>query len=58
MPKKDDEFNMNWRKNIVDMVTKIQVVDANLKRQAESSLHFFYETLSWLYPLFKKSEIL
>ena len=46
MPKKDDEFNMNWRKNIVDMVTKIQVIDANLKRQAERSLHFFYETLS------------
>lgn len=48
---------MNWRKNIVDMVTKIQVVDANLKRQAERSLHFFYETSS-LYHLFKKSEIL
>lgn len=45
MPKKDDEFNMNWRKNIADMVTKIQVVDANLKRQAERPLHFFYETL-------------
>ena len=40
-PKKDDEYNVNWRKNIVDMITKIRVVDATLKRQIErKSLHF------------------
>ena len=40
-PKKDDEYNVNWRKNIVDMITKIRVVDASLKRQIEmKSLHF------------------
>ena len=41
MPKNDDEYNVNWRKNIVDMITKIRVVDASLKRQIErKSLHF------------------
>ena len=41
MPKNDDEYNVNWRKNIVDMITKIQVVNASLKRQIErKSLHF------------------
>ena len=41
MPKNDDEYNVNWRKNIVDMVTKIRVVDASLKRQIEKkSLRF------------------
>ena len=40
-PKNDDEYNVNWRKNIVDMITKIRVVDAGLKRQIEKkSLHF------------------
>ena len=23
MPKNDDEYNVNWRKNIADMITKI-----------------------------------
>ena len=32
MPKSDDEYNVNWRKNIVNMITKIRVVDASLKR--------------------------
>ena len=41
MPKEDDEYNVNWRKNIVDMNSKIRVVDASLKRQIErKSLHF------------------
>ena len=41
MPKKDDEYNVNWRTNIVDMISKIRVVDASLKRQIErKSLHF------------------
>ena len=41
MPKNDDEHNVNWRKNIVDMITKIRVVDASLKRQIErKSLQF------------------
>ena len=39
--KNNDEYNVNWRKNIVDMITKIRVVDASLKRQIERrSLHF------------------
>ena len=41
MPKNDDEDNVNWRKNVVDMITKMRVVDASLKRQMErKSLHF------------------
>ena len=41
MPKNDDEYNVNWRKNIVSMITKIRVVDASLQRQIERiSLHF------------------
>ena len=41
MPNNDDEYNVNWRKNIVDMIAKIRVVDASLKRQIErKSLHF------------------
>ena len=41
MPKNNDEYNVNRRKNIVDMITKIWVVDASLKRQIERrSLHF------------------
>ena len=41
MPKNDDEHNVNWRKNIVDVITKIRVVNASLKRQTErKSLHF------------------
>ena len=41
MPKNDDEYSVNWRKNIVDMTTKIRMVDASLKRQTErKSLHF------------------
>ena len=41
MPKNDDGYNLNWRKNIVNMITKIRVVDASLKRQIErKSLHF------------------
>ena len=41
MLKNDDKYNVNWRKNIVDMITKIRVVDASLKRQIErKSLHF------------------
>ena len=41
MPKNDDEYNMNRRNNIIDMITKIQVFGASLKRQVErKSLHF------------------
>ena len=41
MPKNSDEYDVNWRKNIVDMITKIRLVDASLKRQIErKSLHF------------------
>ena len=41
MPKDDDEYNENWRKNIVGMINKMRVVDASLKRQIErKSLHF------------------
>ena len=41
MLKNDDEYNVNWRKNIVDMVTKTRVVDASLKTQIKrKSLHF------------------
>ena len=41
MPKNDDEYNVNWRKSIVVMITRIQVVDASLKRQiGRKSLHF------------------
>ena len=39
LPKDDDEYNVNWRKNIVGKITK--VVDASLKRQIDrKSLHF------------------
>ena len=42
MPKSDDKYNVNWRKNISDMITKLRVVDASLKRQIErKSLHFY-----------------
>ena len=41
--------NMNWRKFIVGMITKIQAVDANFKRQVEMSLHFFGKTLRCIY---------
>ena len=47
LPKDDDEYNVNWRKNIVGKITKVvdarslQVVDASLKRQIDrKSLHF------------------
>ena len=41
IPKNDDEYSVNSRKNIVDMITKIRVADASLKRQIErKSLHF------------------
>ena len=41
LPKNSDEYDVNWRKNIVDMITKIRLVDASLKRQSErKSLHF------------------
>ena len=41
MPKNDDEYNVNWRRNIVDLTTKIRVVDASLERQIErKSLQF------------------
>ena len=41
MPKNSDKYDVNWRKNIVDMITKIRLVDASLKRQIErKSLHF------------------
>ena len=41
MLKNDDEYNVNWRKNIVDMVTKTRVVDASLKTQIKRKpLHF------------------
>ena len=41
MLKINDEYNVNWRKNIVDIITKIRVVDVSLKRQIErKSLHF------------------
>ena len=29
MPKNYNEYNVNWRKNIVDMITTIRVVDAS-----------------------------
>ena len=32
IPKNDDEFNMNWRKNVADMIIKMRVVDANSKK--------------------------
>ena len=41
VPNNDDEYNVNWRKNIVDMMTKTRVVDASLKRPIKrKSLHF------------------
>ena len=43
MPKNDDEYNVNWRKNIVDMITKIRVVHSSLKRQIERKSLNFYE---------------
>ena len=44
MLKNDDKYNVNWRKNIDDMITNIPVVDASLKRHIESkSLHFCEE---------------
>ena len=33
MPKNDDEYIVNWRKNIVDMITKIRLVDAGDKQE-------------------------
>ena len=33
MPKSDGECNVNWRKNIVDIITKIPMVGASLKKQ-------------------------
>ena len=46
MPKNDDEYNVNWRKNIVDMITKIWVVDASLKRQIERKSTLLRKALS------------
>ena len=43
MPKNDDEYSVNWRKNIVDMITKIRVVDASLKRKIERKSLYFCE---------------
>ena len=37
MPKNDQEYNVNWRKNIVDMITRMQVVDASSKKQTEKN---------------------
>lgn len=37
----DEKNNFDWRKSIVDIITKIQMVDAGLKRHIErKSLHF------------------
>ena len=41
MLKNDDACNVNWRKSIAVMITRMQVVDASLKRQiGGKSLHF------------------
>ena len=32
IPKNDDEFNMNWRKSVADMIIKMRVVDASSKK--------------------------
>ena len=51
MPKNDQEYNVNWRKNIVDMITRMQVVDASSKKQTEKNSlqclgkHYFQENL-------------
>ena len=42
-PKKDDEYNVNWRKNIVDMITKIRVVVASLNGEIERKSLYFCE---------------
>ena len=43
MPKNDDEYNVNWRKNIVDMITKIRVVVASLNGEIERKSLYFCE---------------
>ena len=43
MPKNDYDYNVNWRKNIVDMITKIRGVDVSLKRQIERKSLYFCE---------------
>lgn len=43
MPKNNEEYTVNWRKNIADMITGMQeVVDASSKKQIEKKfLHYF-----------------
>ena len=39
MPKNDEEYTVNWRKYIADMITRMQeVVDASSKKQIEKKL--------------------
>ena len=35
VPRGDDEWSRNWRKQIIDIVTKYRVVDAQFKRKIE-----------------------
>lgn len=42
MPKSNDEYNVNQRKNTVDTINKIQMIDASLRRQiGRKSIHFY-----------------
>ena len=61
MPKNYNEYNVNWRKNIVDMIATIRVVDAsklflrktlvNLTKKIEKSTVPFYTNNILLEPL-------
>ena len=51
VPRGDDEFNVNWRKKWVDILTRNREVDHDLKRQIDNKnlhiceLHFTQDLL-------------
>ena len=45
MPKNNDKYNVNWRRNIVDMITKIRVVYASLRGKLKESLYTFVKSV-------------
>ena len=46
IPKKDDEWHRDWRKNVVNIITKDREIDADLRDQTErKSLHVFETSL-------------
>ena len=44
IPTKDDDYSADWRKKILDVVTKYRVIDSNFKRQIDKrTLHICEE---------------